>query len=161
MAYLRTLHGKGCCCWRHGRTAVARRVFAQMLRLNLNDNQGARFLLDGLERGRTWAEEVTWEEQEWASQPDLLCPGAACCFKALRGSPDVREQVRIPLRALHYVQSSIERCWAFFFASLCSDIPIPPSLLKNALASRMQVTAVTRGAAVRPQRHHAARAWPA
>jgi len=63
--YLRALHGKGCCYWRLGRTAEARRVFAQMLRLNPNDNQGARFLLAGLDAGRTWEEEVAWEEQAW------------------------------------------------------------------------------------------------
>lgn len=63
--YLRALHGKGCCYWRLGRTAEARRVFAQMLRLNPNDNQGARFLLAGLDAGRTWAEEVAREAQQW------------------------------------------------------------------------------------------------
>ncbi|MEJ5198962.1 MAG: tetratricopeptide repeat protein [Anaerolineae bacterium] len=62
--YLRALHGKGCCYWRLGRTAEARRVFAQMLRLNPNDNQGARFLLAALDAGRTWEEEVAREEQE-------------------------------------------------------------------------------------------------
>ena len=63
--YLRALHGKGCCYWRLGRTAEARRVFARMLRLNPNDNQGARFLLAGLDRGRTWEEEIAEEEQGW------------------------------------------------------------------------------------------------
>ena len=63
--YMRALHGKGCCFWRLGRTVEARRVFAQMLRLNPNDNQGARFLLDGLDRGRSWEEEAAWEEQAW------------------------------------------------------------------------------------------------
>ncbi len=63
--YLRALHGKGCCYWQLGRIAEARRVFAQMLRLNPNDNQGARFLLAGLDAGRTWAEEVAWEERQW------------------------------------------------------------------------------------------------
>ena len=63
--YLRALHGKGCCYWRLGRTAEARRVFTQMLRLNPNDNQGARFLLAGLDAGRSWAEETAWEEQAW------------------------------------------------------------------------------------------------
>jgi len=65
--YLRALHGKGCCYWRLGRTAEARRVFAQMLRLNPNDNQGARFLQAGLDQGRSWVEEVAWEEREWGA----------------------------------------------------------------------------------------------
>ena len=38
-----------------------------MLRLNPNDNQGARFLLAGLDQGRSWAEEVAWEEREWGA----------------------------------------------------------------------------------------------
>jgi tetratricopeptide (TPR) repeat protein len=63
--YLRALHGKGCCYWRLGRTAEARRVFAHMLRLNPNDNQGARYLLAGLDAGRTWEEEAAWEDREW------------------------------------------------------------------------------------------------
>jgi tetratricopeptide (TPR) repeat protein len=62
--YLRALHGKGLCLWRLGRNIAARQVFAQMLRLNPNDNQGARFLLADLDQGLSWAEGVARDERE-------------------------------------------------------------------------------------------------
>jgi tetratricopeptide (TPR) repeat protein len=54
--YMRALHGKGLCLWRLGRTREARQVFARMLRLNRNDNQGVRFLIPHLDAGLTWEE---------------------------------------------------------------------------------------------------------
>ncbi|PKO23173.1 MAG: hypothetical protein CVU38_05295 [Chloroflexi bacterium HGW-Chloroflexi-1] len=63
--YMRALHGKGCCLWQLGRIIEAREVFAHMLRLNPDDNQGARFLLYGLDQGLSWEEEVAREDREW------------------------------------------------------------------------------------------------
>lgn len=65
--YMRGLHGKGLCLWRLGRTREARRVFAQMLRLNPNDNQGVRFLIPDLDAGLTWEESIARDEQARAS----------------------------------------------------------------------------------------------
>lgn len=62
--FLRALHGQGLCLWRLGQTEKAREVFAWMLALNPNDNQGARFLLHDLDEGLSWEESVTREEQE-------------------------------------------------------------------------------------------------
>jgi hypothetical protein len=42
--FMRALHGRGLCLWRLGRVDEARHVFAWMLELNPNDNQGTRFL---------------------------------------------------------------------------------------------------------------------
>jgi len=60
--YMRALHGKGLCLWRLGRTREARQVFARMLRLNPNDNQGARFLIPDLDAGLTWEESMARDE---------------------------------------------------------------------------------------------------
>ena len=54
--YMRALHGRGLCLWRLGRVDDARRIFARMLELNPNDNQGVRFLLRDID------EELNWEE---------------------------------------------------------------------------------------------------
>jgi len=56
--YLRCLHGSALCLWRLGETAVARGMFVELLWLNPGDNQGARFCLDALDRGRTWDDMV-------------------------------------------------------------------------------------------------------
>lgn len=60
--YMRALHGKGLCLWRLSRTAEARQVFARMLRLNPNDNQGVRFLIPDIDAGLTWEESMTRQE---------------------------------------------------------------------------------------------------
>ncbi len=61
--YMRALHGKGLCLWRLDRTREARQMFAQMLRLNRNDNQGVRFLIPDLDAGLTWEESMARQEQ--------------------------------------------------------------------------------------------------
>lgn len=61
--FLRALHGHGMCLWRQGDGEGARRVFERMMRLNLNDNQGARFWLQEMAQGMSW-EEVTGRESE-------------------------------------------------------------------------------------------------
>lgn len=60
--YMRALHGKGLCLWRLGRPAEARRIFAHMLRLNPNDNQGVRFLIPDIDGGLTWEESMARQE---------------------------------------------------------------------------------------------------
>jgi tetratricopeptide (TPR) repeat protein len=52
--YLRCLHGYGLCLWRMGQLPEAAAVFERMLRLNPDDNQGARFLLENVQSGRSW-----------------------------------------------------------------------------------------------------------
>jgi tetratricopeptide (TPR) repeat protein len=61
--FMRALHGQGLCLWRLGRVEEARQVFAWMLKLNPNDNQGARFLLADLEEGLSWEEGVKRDEE--------------------------------------------------------------------------------------------------
>jgi tetratricopeptide (TPR) repeat protein len=81
--FMRALHGRGLCLWRLGRVDDARQVFAWMLELNPNDNQGARFLLHDVDEGLSWEEsmarEDAWQEEQaqafqlarvWGSQPD-------------------------------------------------------------------------------------------
>jgi tetratricopeptide (TPR) repeat protein len=43
--YMRALHGLGLTAWKQGRLQEAADLFLQMLKLNPNDNQGARYLL--------------------------------------------------------------------------------------------------------------------
>jgi hypothetical protein len=54
--FLRCMHGYGLCLWRHGRFEDAGRVFERLLRLNPNDNQGARFLIREVRRQTPWEE---------------------------------------------------------------------------------------------------------
>jgi tetratricopeptide (TPR) repeat protein len=61
--YMRALHGKGLCLWRLGKMRNARQVFADMLRLNPNDNQGVRFLIPDLDAGMTWEQSMAQQEQ--------------------------------------------------------------------------------------------------
>jgi tetratricopeptide (TPR) repeat protein len=61
--YMRALHGKGLCLWRLGKMRDARQVFADMLRLNPNDNQGVRFLIPDLDAGLTWEQSMAQQEQ--------------------------------------------------------------------------------------------------
>ena len=60
--FMRALHGRGLCLWRLGQVDEARRVFAWMLELNPNDNQGVRFLLHDLDEGLSWEEGVARDE---------------------------------------------------------------------------------------------------
>ena len=59
--FLRALHGYGLCKWRLGEPDRARKVFERMMRLNLNDNQGVRFLLVDLYRGLSWEQSQSGE----------------------------------------------------------------------------------------------------
>jgi tetratricopeptide (TPR) repeat protein len=61
--FMRALHGRGLCLWRLGRTDEARQVFARMLELNPNDNQGVRFLLHDLDEGLSWEESLVRDEE--------------------------------------------------------------------------------------------------
>lgn len=61
--FMRALHGKGLCLWRLGRVDEARQVFAWMLKLNPNDNQGARFVLQDLDEDLSWEESSAQEEE--------------------------------------------------------------------------------------------------
>jgi tetratricopeptide (TPR) repeat protein len=62
--FMRALHGRGLCLWRLGRTDEARQVFAWMLELNPNDNQGVRFLVADMDEGLDWEESVKREESQ-------------------------------------------------------------------------------------------------
>jgi len=59
--FMRALHGRALCLWRLGQRDDARQVFAWMLELNPNDNQGVRFLLHDLDEGLSWEESVARE----------------------------------------------------------------------------------------------------
>lgn len=52
--YLRCLYGYGLCLWRNGETETAKELFEKMIWLNPRDEQGVRFLLDLVNKGRTW-----------------------------------------------------------------------------------------------------------
>ncbi len=62
--FMRALHGRGLCLWQMGRVDEARQVFAWMMELNPNDNQGVRFLLAGLDEGLTWEEGAARDEEQ-------------------------------------------------------------------------------------------------
>ncbi|MBU2547618.1 MAG: cytoplasmic protein [Proteobacteria bacterium] len=53
---LRCMHGFGLCLWRLGRFDEAERVFDRMLWMNPSDNQGVRFLIDGVKAGTDWTD---------------------------------------------------------------------------------------------------------
>ena len=67
--FMRALHGRGLCLWRLGRVDETRGVFAWVLELNPNDNQGVRFLLRDLDEGLSWEESVAREEEEIRRDP--------------------------------------------------------------------------------------------
>jgi tetratricopeptide (TPR) repeat protein len=46
--YMRALHGLGLTIWEKGRLAEAKDVFIKMLKLNVNDNQGVRYLIGSI-----------------------------------------------------------------------------------------------------------------
>ena len=52
--FLRCMHGYGLCCWRLDRFEAAERIFERMLWLNPSDNQGARFLIRGVQAREAW-----------------------------------------------------------------------------------------------------------
>jgi tetratricopeptide (TPR) repeat protein len=52
--FLRCAHGYGLCCWRLDRFEEAERIFERMLWLNPSDNQGARFLIGGVQARKAW-----------------------------------------------------------------------------------------------------------
>ncbi len=52
--FLRCMHGFGLCLRRLERFEEAERVFERMLRLNPSDNQGVRFLIDGVGARTVW-----------------------------------------------------------------------------------------------------------
>ena len=60
--FLRCLHGYAVCLWRSGKFAEAERVFARILSLNPNDNQGVRFCWEDVRKGRSWEEMQEREE---------------------------------------------------------------------------------------------------
>jgi hypothetical protein len=60
--FLRCMHGYGLCLWRLGRFEEAQYVFDRMLWLNPSDNQGVRFLLDGVKTKTAWKDcEDAWQ----------------------------------------------------------------------------------------------------
>lgn len=61
--FLRGLHGLGVCMWNLWDAASARSVFQRLLRLNPDDNQGIRFLLDALDSGMSHLEYCRREEE--------------------------------------------------------------------------------------------------
>ena len=54
--FLRCMYGYGLCLWRLGRQPETRHIFDRMLWLNPADNQGVRFLIEGIQNGRSWEE---------------------------------------------------------------------------------------------------------
>ena len=52
--FLRCLNGYGLCLWRLGRFKEADAVFTRMLWLNPTDNQGVRFLIHDVRKGKAW-----------------------------------------------------------------------------------------------------------
>jgi len=56
--FLRCMHGYGLCLWRLKRFEEADLVFSRMLRLNPNDNQGVRFLVERVNAKQTWREDL-------------------------------------------------------------------------------------------------------
>jgi tetratricopeptide (TPR) repeat protein len=61
--YLRCLHGYGLALWRLGKPVEAREIFDRMLWLNPPDNQGVRFLLAGIDDGKTWNDIIRSEDK--------------------------------------------------------------------------------------------------
>lgn len=55
--FLRCLSGFGLCLWRLNSFAEAKCVFDRILRLNPNDNQGVRFLIDDVRAQKPWTDE--------------------------------------------------------------------------------------------------------
>ncbi len=60
--YLRTIHYYGLVLWREGQNTEAMDKFKLLLKLNPNDNQGARYLVAALYKGITWEEMEEYED---------------------------------------------------------------------------------------------------
>jgi tetratricopeptide (TPR) repeat protein len=113
--FMRALHGRGLCLWRMGRVDEARQIFAQMLELNPNDNQGVRYLLMPklLQLGRDVeaARLVKGSEEQsanWAYARALLA------FRLSERPAATRRELRAAFRTNPYVPEC-----------LLEDIPLP------------------------------------
>jgi tetratricopeptide (TPR) repeat protein len=62
--FMRALHGQGLCLWRLDQVEKARQIYAWMLELNPNDNQGARFVLRDIDAGLSWEESAALDEEQ-------------------------------------------------------------------------------------------------
>lgn len=60
--YLRAMHGLGLVLWRKKKVREAREIFETMFRINPNDNQGIRFILQALDEGLDYHEFMRREE---------------------------------------------------------------------------------------------------
>ena len=65
--YLRSMHGLGLILWREGKFEEAKKLFMLILRLNNNDNQGARYLVAAILEGMTWEEHGEMEDKAMES----------------------------------------------------------------------------------------------
>ena len=65
--YLRSMHGLGLVLWGLGKTEEALQIFKKMLRLNPMDNQGIRFIIPEIEKGKSCEEyiEEAKEDGTW------------------------------------------------------------------------------------------------
>ena len=97
--FLRCLHGYGLALWSLGRSAEAKANFERMLSLNPTDSQGARFLVDALERGIT--HEAFVEEEERAE------------MGIRKGSSTGRKQLPVDMDELGWALEDHEpgHCW--------------------------------------------------
>lgn len=76
--YMRALHGLGLTAWKQGRLEEAIKIFQQMLKLNPNDNQGARYLLGPVYHQMGNLEAATqWYEQNGDDPQNLYNCGLA------------------------------------------------------------------------------------
>ncbi len=62
--YLRAIHYYGLVLWRDGKTEEAIEKFKLLLKLNPNDNQGARYLVAALYKGLAWEEMEEYEDNK-------------------------------------------------------------------------------------------------
>lgn len=76
--YMRALHGLGLVAWKQGRLEEAVDIFKRMLKLNPNDNQGARYLLGPLyHQMRNLEEAAGWYERNGDDPHSLYNYGLA------------------------------------------------------------------------------------
>lgn len=76
--YMRALHGLGLTAWKQGKLEQAISIFKQMLELNPNDNQGARYLMGPLYHQLGSLEEAAkWYEQNGDDPHNLYNYGLA------------------------------------------------------------------------------------
>lgn len=62
--FLRCLHGLGLCFYKQKKNTEALRIFSKMIWLNPSDNQGARFLINGLINGVSWTDFQHMEDEQ-------------------------------------------------------------------------------------------------